>query len=302
MARWDHGDSKDGPLLKRALDWAAFGMLAGALGTAHAQQPISAAPPPAPQTWQFNVAPYLWLPTIHSTLNYNLTPPLGGRLPTEVSAGPGDYISHIDIGAALAGEARNGPFSVFTDVFYVRLSNTPSHLRSLDLLGQPSVPIDRSLQTSTGTTLRATIWTLAGGYTVARGDWGNLDAFVGLRLLGVRAQTNFSLALTIQGPQGNGATLGRVGGVSGTSQIWNGIDGLRGNVHLGQTRLFVPYYVDIGGGGSRPTWQISSGLGYQLGWGAVSAVYRYLSFNQSTAQVVKKLTLRGPMLMLDFTF
>ena len=298
-----HGHPKDGPLLRRALAWAAFGALslAGALGTARAQQPINAAPPPAPQAWQFNVAPYLWLPTIHSTLNYNL-PALSARLPTEVSSGPGDYLSHVDIAAALAADARNGRFSVFTDVLYMRLSNTPSHLRSLDLPGLASVPIDRSLQTSTGTTLRATVWTLAGGYTVARGEWGNLDVFAGLRLLGVRAQTNFSLALPIQGPEGNGGTLGRVGGVSGSSQIWNGIAGLRGNVHLGQTRLFVPYYVDIGGGGSHPTWQVSSGLGYQFGWGAVSAVYRYLSFNQSSAPVVKKLTLRGPMLMADFTF
>ena len=289
-------------MLRRALAWAVFSALAGALGTAHAQQPINAAPPPAPQAWQFNVAPYLWLPTIHSTLNYNLPPPLGGRLPTEVSAGPGDYLSHIDIGAALAADARNGRFSAFTDVLYMRLSNTPSHIRSLDFLGQPSIPIDRSLQTSTGTTLRATVWTLAGGYTVAQGEWGNLDAFVGLRLLGVRAQTNYSLALTIQGPQGNGATFGGVGGVSGNSQIWNGIAGLRGSVHLGQTRLFVPYYVDIGGGGSQPTWQVSSGLGYQFRWGAVSAVYRYLSFNQSSDRVVKKMTLGGPMLMADFTF
>jgi len=50
-----------------------------------------------------------------------------------VSAGPGDYISHVDIAAALAADARNGRFSAFTDVLYMRLSNTPSHIRSLGL-------------------------------------------------------------------------------------------------------------------------------------------------------------------------
>jgi len=34
----------------------------------------------------------------------------------------------------------------------------------------------------------------------------------------------------------------------------------------------------------------------------VSAVYRYLSFNQSSDRVVKKMTLGGPMLMADFMF
>jgi hypothetical protein len=51
----------------------------------------------------FNVAPYLWFPTINMTLNYNLPPDLGGTLPTEVSLGPGDLFSNLDFGAMVAG-------------------------------------------------------------------------------------------------------------------------------------------------------------------------------------------------------
>jgi hypothetical protein len=82
----------------------------------------------------------------------------------------------------------------------------------------------------------------------------------------------------------------------------DGIGGLRGRIRLPNTPLFVPYYFDIGAGGSQLTWQISSGLGYQFNkWGAASLSYRYLSFQNSSA-VVDRATLKGPMLMVNFSF
>ena len=92
--------------------------------------------------------------------------------------------------------------------------------------------------------------------------------------------TNFSLGLTVTGPRGNGATFGGIGGISGSDSIWNGIGGFRGRIRINNTGLFIPYYFDIGAGGSKLTWQIASGLGYQTGWAGVSVTYRYLSFEQ----------------------
>ena len=64
----------------------------------------------------------------------------------------------------------------------------------------------------------------------------------------------------------------------------------------------MPYYFDIGAGGSQLTWQIVSGLGYQFNkWGAVSATYRYLSFQHGGA-TVERTTLKGPILMVNFSF
>jgi hypothetical protein len=271
---------------------------------ARAQQPVSLGQPTNPSGWVFNIAPYLWLPTINTNLDYNLPPALGGRLPTEVSVGPGDLLSNLDFAAMVTADARNGPFSLLTDILYTRISvgASDSHIKSADFLGLPSVPISRSLQTSISTTLGVTVWTLAGGYTVLQGDWGNLDVLAGLRLLSANATTDYSLALTLTGPRGNGATFGGVGGVSLSRDVWNGIGGIRGRVRIQQSQFFIPYYFDIGGGGSRPTWQISSGLGYQFRWGAVSATYRYLVFNQDSSDLVQRLALRGPMLMVNFTF
>lgn len=277
-------------------------LLVGSVSQVRAQQPETAAPPPAPGTWQVNVAPYIWFPTTRVDLSYNLPAALGGRLPTEVSMGPGETLSDLDIAAMLTGEVRNGPFSVLTDLMYTRLSVTDSHIKSLDFFGLPSRPISRSLQTSVSTTPKILVWTLAAGYTVVQGDWGNVDVFTGVRLLWVSAVTNYSLALSIVGPRGNGATFGGIGGVSGSSSIWNGIVGLRGKIRLPQSRFFIPYYFDIGGGGSQPTWQIATGLGYQANWGAITATYRYLSFRQGGDNVATKTSLGGPMLMATFTF
>jgi hypothetical protein len=276
-------------------------LMTAAWSGAHAQQPTSAGQV-NPTGWIFNIAPYLWLPTAHVTLQYDLPPALGGRLPTEGSSGPGDYLSHLDFALAFAADARNGPFSLLTDFMFTRFSATNSHINSLDFFGLPSMPIARSLQTSVGTTLSATIWSLAGGYTVLQGQWGNLDLIAGLRLLAVNATTDFSLALMVSGPRGNGATFGGIGGVSGSQNIWNGIGGFRGRIRLGDTHLFIPYYFDIGAGGSQLTWQIASGVGYQIKWAAISATYRYLSFEQGSGAVVKNLSLGGPMLMVNFSF
>lgn len=263
-------------------------------------QPLSQAP--GASGWVFNVAPYIWLPTVHANLEYNLPPALGGRLPTDLSSGPGDYISKLNFGTMFAADARYDRFSVLSDFIYINGSVGSSNIRSIDFFGLPSIPISPSIETSTSTRLTTTIWTLAGGYTIFRGNWGNFDVLAGFRYLGVHVNTNYSLALTVVGPRGNGATFGGVGGISGSRAIWNGIVGVRGLIRLPVKGLFVPYYVDIGGGGSDPTWQIASGIGYQTGWAGVSLLYRYLSFEQGGGSVVKHLGVGGPMIMVNFTF
>ena len=279
-------------------------VLAGAGSGARAQQPMNGGSSASQTGWVFNVAPYLWLPTVNTALSYKLPANLGGRLPTDVSVGPGDYLSHLDFAAAFAADARNGPFSLLTDFMYTRFSasGSRSRIRSIDFDGRPRLPISGASQLHVGTTLGTAIWTLAGGYTVLQGQWGNLDVLAGFRLLAVNATTDFSLGFTISGPRNNGATFGGMGSASASPDIWNGIGGIRGRIRLGNTPLFIPYYFDIGAGGSQLTWQIASGLGYQARWGALSAAYRYLSFEQGGNAVVRRINLGGPMLMASFKF
>ncbi len=276
---------------------------AGATSGAQAQQPTSVGQQAAnPSGWTFNIAPYAWLPTIRMTLTNSLPPPLDARVPTDVKVGPDDILRHLNFATAVAADAQYGPFSILTDFLYLNLSATSSHFRSVDFAGVPSQPISRSVERSTGTALDTKLWTLAGGYALMQGDWGNFDVIAGFRFLAVNATTDFSLALTLTGPRGNGATFGGIGGISSSDSIWNGIGGFRGRIRINNTGLFIPYYFDIGAGGSKLTWQIASGLGYQTGWAGVSLTYRYLSFEQGSSAAVQHLTMGGPMVMVNFTF
>ena len=135
-----------------------------------------------------------------------------------------------------------------------------------------------------------------------RGDWGNVDVLAGFRYYNFKAGTDYNIALTVVGPRGNGATFGGTGSISGSGSIWNGIAGLRGRFRLPVDGLFIPYYFDIGAGGSNLTWQIASGVGYQTGWVGVSLMYRYLSFEQGSNSLVHHLGLGSPMIMVNFTF
>jgi hypothetical protein len=102
--------------------------------------------------------------------------------------------------------------------------------------------------------------------------------------------------------------LGRFGGFSASRDIWNGIGGVRGRIYLadadwlGGGRFYLPFYFDVGGGGSNPTWQAFGGLGYQTSRVGVSVGYRYLAFHQESSALFQKLSLGGPILAASISF
>src|SRR5215467_2404056 len=112
-------------------------LVVGAWSRAGAQQPMSAGQAATSNEWVFNVAPYLWFPTVNLSLIYNLPPALGGRLPTDVSVGPGQVYGHFNYGGMVAADARNGPFSLLTDFIGARFSATTRsvNIKSVDFFG-----------------------------------------------------------------------------------------------------------------------------------------------------------------------
>jgi hypothetical protein len=278
-------------------------LVGGAMSRVYAQQPTNSNQPVAsPSGWTFDVTPYVWFATINTGMNLSLPPALGGTVSTDTSVGFGQLLSHLNFAAMVAADARYDRFLILTDFLYMNLGGVGTTIKSVNFPNHPNIPISTTVQTSVGMRLSAPIWTLASGYTVGQGDWGNFDVIVGFRYLEVNARVNYSLALTLTGPRGNGATFGGIGSVSGSANIWNGIGGFRGQVRISNTALFIPYYFDIGAGGSNLTWQIASGLGYNTSWGDVTLTYRYLSFEQGSNSVLHSLSTRGPMIALNIRF
>ena len=279
-------------------------ILAAAARDADAQLAGDPPQPSGPPGWSFNLTPYLWMASLKVDLDYNLPLGLGGRLPTSLNVGAGEIYNNLRFGGTFAAEARYGRFSALTDFIYLNEGFDFNHtrLRSVDFTGSAPQTDPAGSVLDTSSVSKTTIWTLAGGYTVLEGDWGNLDAIAGFRLLNVNATTGFSLATTFTGPRGNEGVLGGSGNVSADRGIWNGIAGVRGRIRIPNSYFFVPYYADIGAGGSNLTWQVATGIGYQSGWAGLSAQYRYMSFQQGNSSVVRKVSMSGPMIAVNIRF
>ena len=276
--------------------------LASAVRHAEAQQPVSAGLQASSSSgWTFNVAPYVWTATIDASSKFNLPSVRGGTVTSDASVGFGSILSHLNFGLMVSADAQYDRFSVLTDFMYLNVSGAASRFRSVNFPNASGVPVPATVQSHVGLNLNAKIWTLAGGYTLVKGDWGNFDMIAGFRFLGIPATVDYSLAATITGPSGSD-TFGGSGSLSATANLWNGIGGFRGRVRLADTGLFIPYYFDAGTGASQFTWQISSGLGYHARWADVSLTWRYLSFEQKSAARLQNLSINGPLLMANFSF
>jgi hypothetical protein len=244
--------------------------------------------------WHFNVMPYLWLPAVDSTadVTVNRLPRADSTEigPVSISADvtPDDYLSDLEMAFMLLGEARKGPWSIYTDVLYTSFDSQDTKVRRVTgPEGLLSTDVDRKARTD----LSTTVWTLAGGYrAVDRADV-ELDLMAGLRYLTMDSD----LKLTLQGADGR---FFRQQKVSLDQDVWDGIVGLRGQILFPGSDWYIPYYADIGTGDSNLTWQAMLGVGYRLDWGEVTLAYRALGydFDKNDAD----LTLYGPGLGVGF--
>lgn len=250
--------------------------------------------------WSFQIALYGWLPTFDARLNYAL--PRGVPGTASVRADSNNYLDELNAAAMMSAEARYDRFSIVTDFIHVGLGSSSSRVRSANPSPLPGNPLASTQTLGADSDLDTTLWTLAAGVTLARGSWGNVDVIGGFRYLNIDAHTDYRLAADITGPGGQGVVLGRNGRLSGSESIWNGIAGIRGRLLIGDSGVFVPYYLDLGTGDSRLTWQTFAGVGYQTGWAGVQLGYRYLSFDQSDRGLVDSLSMGGPYLAVNVSF
>jgi hypothetical protein len=244
----------------------------------------------AAEDWHYTLTPYIWLPTIKGNLSYSI-PPGGGGSPN-IDAGPSDYLSDIKFALMLTGEARRGQWSVFGDYIYLNIDGATATTVSVNLPGGGTVPV---VDTGSETSMKGTLITLAPGYSVYSTPQVNLDMFAGVRNLHINAAVDWS----ISGPVG---AFPATGSTSQSKDVTNGIIGVRGHVHPGDSNWSMPYYLDVGTGNSDFTWQALVGASYAYGWGDVSFNYRYLKFNAGSNQLVDDLVFRGPMLGATFHF
>jgi len=249
----------------------------------------------AEEGWSFSLTPYIWLPNINGTLKYAIPPGGGGR--PEVEAGPNDYLENLSFALMLAGEARKGKWSIFSDLIYLDFDSESSTVKAVNFGGDR---VSTSLNTATRTSLTGGVWTLGGGYAVVQDPKHTLDVLGGLRYLGIKASSDWQLSATVGGP--NGQTFAQSGSISQREDLWDVIVGLRGRAKLGEGSWFLPYYLDVGAGSSALTAQALLGVGYAFKWGEIVGSYRYLLYDMKGDGLLQDVRFAGPAIGATFRF
>jgi hypothetical protein len=105
--------------------------------------------------WSFEIAPYVWLPSVNANLRYDLPSNIGGT--ADVKADAGDYFANLNFATAFAATARYDRFSLLTDVMYVSADAGSSRVESANILGIGRNPISSTANIGVNSTLKTTL-------------------------------------------------------------------------------------------------------------------------------------------------
>src|SRR5262249_18104197 len=83
--------------------------------------------------WTFSLTPYVWLPNINGTLKYSVPPGAAGS--PDVSTGPNNYLQNLQHVLMLAGEAREGRWSLHADAIYLDFADQASSVKAVNFGG-----------------------------------------------------------------------------------------------------------------------------------------------------------------------
>lgn len=236
--------------------------------------------------WSFEVTPYLWAPSIGSTLNYK------GQYVKTADVSANNIISNLKTGAMLAGEAHYGKWGVMADVVSATLQKTGNTSVT------PQAPY--TYQIATKATLQQTILTGAATYNLLNNEDIRMDGLLGVRWIVVTATLN----LAVDG------ISAAINGDSKTMSTADPILGFKGRYRIAQSSWYIPFYADIGSGGgtTNVTWQGMLGIGKKIDKSIdVSLIYRGLYYDMNSTKtngqgLLQKTTFQGPQLSASFNF
>ncbi len=270
---------------KRHLIIAAF---VGVLGFTNAAAQTSS---PAADDWKFSLTPYLWFPNVKSTVQFTLPSGVGGGTAT-VEKGADDYLSNLEMALMLTFEARKGRWAIFSDLIYLDFGDDNAAVKTVTGPGgMAQFPINAGTQSS----LKGGVWELAASYAVSQSNTSTFEVLGGFRYLKLEAKVDWQLT----GPVG---MFPQAGTVSQKTDLWDAIVGVRGKLKLGGGNWFVPWYLDVGTGDSKLTWQALAGIGYTFKWGDLLLAYRYLEYEQDSGKLVQDMSFSGLALGATFRF
>ena len=237
-------------------------------------------------TWQSEITIYGWLPSIDGELKYSLPGTGGGSTSIDAS----DILDDLNFVFMGIYEGRFNKWSFGADIIYMDVSGSNNTTISVSPGPGSGVPVS----VYGGLGLKTWVFNGVVGYDVMQTDKARLAVIGGVRYLKLDADAD----LTVNGPL---PPTPPPAYLSGSEDFWDGIVGVKGGIMLNEN-WYIPYYADIGAGGSNLTWQLYAGIGYMFSWGDIKLAYRYLEYDQDDDKIVQDLKLYGPQLGIGFRF
>jgi len=245
----------------------------------------SALPPWEAGKWQLSASLNGFVPAIDGKVNY-----AGDTRSSDLHVSMHEVLSNLKMTFQGSLDVHNGRWGIFNDVIYADIGGVKSRTRDFSL-GNIEIPATATTDLSLG--VKATVWTVAGEYRVVSDPAWTVDLLAGARLLDVKTTLGFS----INGDLGPIALPGRGGSKEVSDSLWDGIVGVKGRYTFTDDRKwFLPFYLDVGTGQTKLTWQAVAGVGYGFHWGDLVATYRYLDWNAKSGKSVEDLSFGGPMI------
>lgn len=241
--------------------------------------------------WQFEATLNGWFPAIGGTTKF----PSGASGPS-IDVSMGDVVDALKFTFQGTFEARRGQWGLWTDLVYADFGASRQHSRDFTIGGnQIPVGVDANLVLD----IKSWIWTLAGTYRLKDDADGTMDGLFGARMLNMSNQLSWSL----NGTAGGSGLPPQSGSSEVSDTYWDVVIGLKGRALLGSERKwFLPFYVDVGAGETKLTWQVNAGIGYQFDWGAIMATWRYLDYDFKSASSLQSISFNGPVIGVAFKF
>ena len=234
--------------------------------------------------WRYGLSVYGYFPSLSGASS---TPTSPGGPTIDVSAG--SIVDALKFTFMGSFAANNGRYGFFTDFIYLNLGGSKQGDRDFTI---NQAPIPASTSADLSWDLKGVLWTLGGEYRVSSDPRLNLNLLAGTRMLSLKP----SLSWNIQGDLGPIGAASRSGSSETSEVLWDGIVGAKGRYALGDSgRWSVPFYVDVGTGESKLTWQAGLGVSYGYSWGEITGMWRYVYYDMKSGSTIENLRFNGPM-------
>jgi len=215
--------------------------------------------------WKVTGALYLWYAS------------MGGNTATDsgVNVDASDLIDNLDSAFMGVIDVRKREWSYAADVIYL----------SVEADKQVTVP----LPISANVDIEGWVVTLTAGRSLIQPAKNRLDLRFGARYLQLKSRLDLTVAGTPL-PQ-----------ISDSGDVWDAVIGIDGRFGL-TDKWYLPYYLDVGTGESKLTWQAYGGVGYAFSRVNLVAAYRHLEWDFDDSPVFDDLNFSGPIAGIAFRF